>query len=450
MRYLPTSEELRRQMLETLGIASVDELFSHIPEYCRLNRPLNLPTGKSEREILDFFRAAAGDNAPGFTSFLGAGAYHHERPVHIDMLISRGEWFSAYTPYQPEIGQGTLQSIFEFQTMICQLTGQELANASVYDGSTAMAEAVMMAARITGRTHSVIARTVHPQYREVLDTYIRYRELTVAEFGYRPDGSFDADALAASIDDNTAAVVVQSPNFFGTVEDWEAAAEMAHARGALLVAVITDPVTLGLLPPPAAADIVAMELQGFGIPVGFGGPYAGVLATREKYVRSLPGRLVGEARDGQGRRGFVLTLSTREQHIRREKATSNICTNQALCALMASIFMSTMGRAGLRELAAHNLAKAHFAARAFANAGIEVLFPGARFHEFVIRPQVPAEELQQRLSEVRIIGGLPLQRDYPELGEALLVCVTETVPRERIERFAAVCAGAAQSTAAAR
>ncbi len=444
MRYLPTSEDLRRQMLATLGIDSVDELFSHIPEYCRLQRPLNIPAGASEPEILEYFRRAAADNAPGFTSFLGAGAYHHYRPVHIDMLISRGEWFTAYTPYQPEISQGTLQSIFEFQTMICQLTGQELANASVYDGSTAMAEAVLMAARVTGRTHTVVARTVHPQYREVLDTYIRYRELTVAEIGYRSDGRLDREALASAIDDKTAAVVVQSPNFFGTVEDWDAAAEIAHARGALLVAVITDPVTLGLLPPPAAADIVAMELQGFGIPVGFGGPYAGVLATREKYVRSLPGRLVGEARDGQGRRGYVLTLSTREQHIRREKATSNICTNQALCALMASIFMSTYGRRGLRELATQNLAKARFAAQTMQAAGVEVLFPAPRFHEFVIRPQGSPEALQRRLTEDRIIAGLPLRAYYPELGDAMLVCVTEQVPRERIEHFAAVCAGAAQ------
>src|SRR6185312_11645749 len=334
-----------------------------------------------------FFRAAAADNAPGFTSFLGAGAYYHFRPSHLDNLIGRGEWFTAYTPYQPEISQGTLQSIFEFQTMICQLTGQEVANAGMYDGSTALDEACMMAARVTGRDGLVVARSVHPQYREVLATLTQHRNFPIEEVGYQPDGRLDLAALRAAVTPRTAAV--QSPNFFGSLEDWEEAATIAHAQGALLVAVIAEPVSLGLLPPPAAADIVAMELQGFGIPVGFGGPYAGILATREKFVRSMPGRLVGEARDSQGRRGFVLTLSTREQHIRREKATSNICTNQALCALMASIFMATYGKQGLRELARQHHAKAAYAAGACAAAGLEVLCPAPRFHDFVVKPRRP-------------------------------------------------------------
>lgn len=425
-------------MLETLGLASVDELFSHIPEYCRLNRPLAIPPGCSEAEIIAFFRQAAADNAPGFTSFLGAGAYHHFRPAHLDQLISRGEWFTAYTPYQPEISQGTLQSIFEFQTMICQLTGQEVANAGMYDGSTALHEAWMMAIRTTGRSGLVVARSVHPQYRQVVRTLTGPRDFPLTEVGWKPDGRCDLDALRKAVGESTAAVAIQSPNFFGTIEDWKAAAEIAHAAGALLIAVIAEPVSLGLLAPPEAADIVAMELQGFGIPVGFGGPYAGILATREKFVRQIPGRLVGEARDGEGRRGFVLTLSTREQHIRREKATSNICTNQALCALMASIFMATYGRQGLRELAEHNLAKGAYAAEACRKAGLEVLFPAPRFHEFVVRPKRPLAEYRGAFAGAKLIPGFPLQRDYPELGYALLVCATETTPRAAMDELAAI------------
>lgn len=436
MRYLPTSDTIRRQMLDELGLSSVDELFSHIPEYCRLERPLHIPAGKSEADILAWFEQAARENAPGFTSFLGAGAYHHYRPTHLDMLVSRGEWFTAYTPYQPEISQGTLQSIFEFQTMICQLTGQEVANAGMYDGSTALNEACMMAARVTGRGGLVVARTVHPQYRQVLATLTRNREMPITEFGYATDGRLDVEALRRAVTNATAAVAVQSPNFFGNVEDWEAAAEIAHAQGALLIAVIAEPVSLGLLPPPAAADIVAMELQGFGIPVGFGGPYAGILASREKFVRAMPGRLVGEARDSEGRRGFVLTLSTREQHIRREKATSNICTNQALCALMASIFMATYGKQGLRELAQHNLAKAAYLVQACQAAGLKVPFAAPRFHEFVVQLPRPLAELEPGLWREKLIPGYPLRRDYPELGEALVVCATETIPRERLDRLA--------------
>jgi glycine dehydrogenase subunit 1 len=438
MRYLPTSDAIRRDMLAELGLNSVDVLFDHIPEYCRLQRPLSIPTGRSEAEIIAWFQQAARDNAPGFTSFLGAGAYQHFRPTHLDQLISRGEWFTAYTPYQPEISQGTLQAIFEFQTMICQLTGQEVANAGMYDGSTALLEACMMAARVTGRSGIVVARSVHPQYREVLSTLTKPREFPIAEAGFTPDGRLDLAALKAAVTAETAAVAVQSPNFFGTIEDWEAAAAIAHAQGALLVAVIAEPVSLGLLPAPAAADIVAMELQGFGIPVGFGGPYAGIIASREKFLRSLPGRLVGEARDSDGKRGFVLTLSTREQHIRREKATSNICTNQALCALMASIFMATYGRQGLRELAQQNLSKAAYLASGCQKAGLEVLFPAPRFHEFVVRLRRPLAEIEARLHQEKIIPGLSLQRYYPELGNALLVCATETIPRAGLDRLAAL------------
>ncbi|MGH9488695.1 MAG: aminomethyl-transferring glycine dehydrogenase subunit GcvPA [Terriglobales bacterium] len=423
-------------MLDSLGLSSMDELFSHIPEYCRLQRPLAIPAGRSEADIIAWFQQAAHDNAPGFTSFLGAGAYQHFRPTHVDQLVSRGEWFTAYTPYQPEIAQGTLQSIFEFQTMICQLTGQEVANAGMYDGSTALNEACMMAARLTGRDGMVVARSVHPQYRQVLATLTHNRNFPVAAVRFQGDGRVDLAALEKAVTEATAAVAVQSPNFFGTLEDWEAAAAIAHARGALLVAVIAEPVSLGLLPPPTAADIVAMELQGFGIPVGFGGPYAGILACREKFVRQMPGRLVGEARDGEGRRGFVLTLSTREQHIRREKATSNICTNQALCTLMASIFMATYGKQGLRQLAEQNFAKAAYLATACQKAGLEVLFPAPRFHEFVVKLPRPLAAVESALWREKIIPGFSLVREYPELGEALLVCATEIIPRDQLDRLA--------------
>ncbi len=442
MRYLPSSDAIRAEMLARIGAASTDELFAHIPEYCRLNRPLNIPPGRSEAEIFAFFRQAAADTAPGFTSFLGAGAYHHYRPAVIDALVSRGEWLTAYTPYQPEISQGTLQAIFEFQTMICQLTGMEVANASMYDGSTAVAEAALMALRLTGRGRIAVARTLHPQYREVLATYLRQRGTAITEIPFTPAGALDRAALRAATDADTAAVIVQSPNFFGAIEDWKQAAETAHAAGALLVAAIAEPVSLGLLAPPEDADIVAMEAQGLGIPVGFGGPYAGVIACRERFVRAMPGRLVGQARDAEGRRGYVLTLSTREQHIRREKATSNICTNQALCALMASIFMSLYGKEGLRELAEQNLAKAAYAAEACARAGAEVLFPGPRFHEFVVRGADPAAA-QAQLRREKIIGGLPLARYYPELGPAALICATDVTPREAIDRLAAAYAPAA-------
>ncbi|HUX66723.1 MAG TPA: aminomethyl-transferring glycine dehydrogenase subunit GcvPA, partial [Terriglobales bacterium] len=430
MRYLPTSDPLRQRMLAELGLPSVDELFSHIPAYCRLNRSLNIPPGQAEADILAYFKAAAAANAPGFTSFLGAGAYHHFRPAHLDNLIGRGEWFTAYTPYQPEIAQGTLQSIFEFQTMICQLTGQEVANAGMYDGSTALNEACMMAARVTGRSGLVVARSVHPQYRQVLRTLTQFRDFPTAEVGFTPAGTCDWDALRAAVSDSTAAVAIQSPNFFGNIEDWEAAAEIAHARGALLVAVITDPVSLGLLPPPSSADIVAMELQGFGIPVGFGGPYAGILASRQKFVRSLPGRLVGEARDPDGRRGFVLTLSTREQHIRREKATSNICTAQALNALAGVVYLSWLGREGLVELAELLVRRSDYAReRLCAIEGVSALHRQPVVREFAVSlglgDTAGVRRVIARCAGDRIEPGYALGRDYPEYPDGLLVAVSE-------------------------
>ena len=430
-------------MLKEIGVASIDELFSSIPGEYRLNRDLNVPRQQSESEILDRFRGFAEHNAAGYASFLGAGVYRHYRPVIIDSLIQRGEFLTSYTPYQPEISQGTLQAMFEFQTMICELTGMEIANASMYDGSTGAAEAMMMAVRVTGRDQAVIARTVHPEYREVIRTYAQHQEIPIAEVGYDADGRIDVDALASSITPDTACVMIQSPNFFGTIEDVAAIAEIAHAKGALLIVSIAEAVSLGIVRPPAEADIVAMEAQSFGVAPSFGGPYCGVIACKEKFLRQMPGRIVGETKDMDGKRGYVLTLSTREQHIRREKATSNICTNQALVAMMVTIFLTVYGKEGLRELAEHNLAKAAYLRSTLAGVeGAQVLFEGTpRFHEFVIDLPGDAGQVNSALLEQKIIGGLPLARWYPELGtNAMLWCATETTTRGQIESAAGVLA----------
>src|SRR3954470_6821892 len=363
-------------MLREVGARSIDDLFAPIPAEYRVKGDLNIPRQMAESEIIDFFRQSSRDNAAGYASFLGAGPYSHYRPVVIDSLISRGEFFTAYTPYQAEIAQGTLQAIFEFQTMICELTGMEVANASMYDGSTAATEAVMMAERVTGRNGCVVARSVHPEYREVLATYARYQGTPITTIGYGDNGRVNLEELDKAITDQVGCVLIQSPNFFGTIEDVAAIADIAHKKGALLAVAISEAVSLGIVRPPVEADIVAMEAQSFGVPLGFGGPYAGVIATKEKFVRQMPGRLTGQTVDKNGRRGFVLTLSTREQHIKREKATSNICTNQALVALMTTIFMTIYGREGMKELAKQNLAKATYAANEFGKK-TKVLFGGA-------------------------------------------------------------------------
>jgi glycine dehydrogenase subunit 1 len=353
--------------------------------------------------------------------------------VIIDSLISRGEFLTAYTPYQAEISQGTLQSIFEFQTMISELTGMEVANASMYDGSTAAAEAVMMAVRLTGRRSAVVARSVHPEYREVLSTYAFHQGMPLTTVPFNDDGRVDFKELEAAITSETACVLIQSPNFFGTIEEAESIGELAHSKGALLVVAIAEAVSLGIVAPPRSADIIGMEAQSFGVPLGFGGPYCGVIATRETYVRQMPGRLVGQTTDRNGKRGFVLTLATREQHIRREKATSNICTNQALIALMANIFMTVYGKVGLRELAKQNLAKAAYAAQQFGKHG-KVLFTGApRFNEFVVQTTEDPYAINARILGHKIVGGLPLKKFYPELGNASLWCCTELTSRSIID-----------------
>jgi glycine dehydrogenase subunit 1 len=443
MRYLPKSPAERAQMLAAIGAGSIDDLFAVIPAEYRLNRDLEVPRQLAESEIIDFFHRAGRRNSVGYHSFLGAGAYRHYRPVIIDSLVQRGEFMTSYTPYQAEITQGTLQAIFEFQTMMAELTGMDVANASMYDGSTGTAEAVMMAVRVTGRHRAVLAHTVHPEYRQVLATYTKYQHLPTATVPYhRTTARVDLAALEAAVTGETAAVLVQSPNFFGVLEDIPAIAQIAHAQGALLIVAITEAVSLGIVRPPLEADIVAMEAQSFGVPISYGGPFCGVIACKEQYVRQLPGRLAGQTVDRDGYRGFVLTLATREQHIRREKATSNICTNQALVALMATIFLTVYGKEGLRELALHNLSKADYAARTLsAQRGAHLVFSGApRFNEFVLDTEESAQLWTPRLLDGNIAGGVPLQRWYPELGNATLWCATEVISRTQIDKAAKVLA----------
>ena len=429
-------------MLGSIGLKSAEALFDSIPENLLLRRPLNTPAALSEIELLaQFEQMGARNTGARRTSFLGGGAYSHYIPTIVDHILSRSEFFTAYTPYQPEISQGTLQTIFEFQTLVCQLTGMEVANASMYDGSTALAEAVLMAERVTKRSKVVAASSIHPQYLEVVKTYVQHAGIALEVIDHDEQTGQTGSSLASAIDDHTAAVVVQSPNFFGCIEDLSSLANAAHAKGALLVVAITEALSLGLLKSPGecGADIVVAEGQSFGVPLSFGGPYVGLFATREKYARQIPGRLVGEAYDKKGRRGFVLTLATREQHIRREKATSNICTNEGLIALAATVYLETMGRKGIQEVAHQCVQKAAYAARKIsALPGFSLPFTGARFNEFVVRAPINAVDLLSKLgTEKGIDGGLALSRFLPGHQNDILVCVTETNTREQIDALVA-------------
>jgi len=438
MRYLPKGAAERKEMLAAIGADSIEKLFESIPERFRLRAPLNLPGPLSEQEIIEFFRARAAENSKGYTSFLGAGVYSHLRSVVTDAIIQRGEFLTSYTPYQAEISQGTLQAIFEFQTLMCQLTGQDVANASMYDGSTALTEAVLMATRLTGRQHVVVARSVHPEYRQVLTTYAKHLGIDVREIGYTATGQMDDSALDAKMLDGAAAVVVQSPNFFGVIEQVSPLAETAHAHGALLITAVAESVSLGLLKPPADADIVALEGQSLGIAPSYGGPFLGVIATKDKFVRQMPGRLAGETTDSKGRRGFVLTLATREQHIRRERATSNICTNEALMALAATVHLCLLGKEGLREMALHNVAKAQFLRSELLKIpDVRARFNGPFFNEFVVQFPRSARMINSALLRGKIIGPLVLGIPYRELTKCAVICATETTTRAEIEHFAA-------------
>ena len=440
MSYLSLSDQDKKEMLARMGVASVDDLFCCIPEEVRLKRPLDLPAAQSEIELVRTIEAIGRKNAgTGLLSFLGGGAYEHFIPTVVDYLSSRGEFVSPYTPYQPEVSQGSLQVIFEFQTLICQLTGLDIANASLYEGGTAVAEAVLMAQRVTGRNKVVLARSLHPQFREVVRTYIKNLGVEAVEVPFGPDGRIDGAALAKVLDDKTAAVVYQSPNFFGVVEDVKALSDAAHAVKAMSVDIVAEAVSLGLLEAPGAlgADIVTGEAQSLGIPLSFGGPYLGFMACKKEFLRQMPGRVAGQTADKDGQRGFVLTLATREQHIRRERATSNICTNQALCALRATIFMATLGKQGLREMAWQNVQKAAYAAdRLTAVRGVKKVFTGPVFNEFAVALPKPWPVVDAALKAKGLIGGYGLGPAYPELENAALVCVTEMRTKDQIDRLA--------------
>ena len=441
MRYLPLTEADRQSMLEAIRAETVDDLFRDVPEAARLAGPIGgLPNHMGELEVERLLGAMAAKNMPAgaVPSFLGAGAYRHHVPATVDHLVQRGEFLTAYTPYQPEVSQGTLQVLFEFQTQVALLTGMDVANASMYDGATSCAEAVMMANRITRRKKAILSGGLHPHYRDVTTTDARFIGFEAVALPPAPTGGED---LLALVDDKTACVVVQNPDVFGHVRDYTDLAAACQAKGALLVVVVTEALSLGLLTPPGdmGADIVAAEGQSFGNALNFGGPYVGLFAVKDKYVRQMPGRLCGETVDADGRRGFVLTLSTREQHIRREKATSNICTNSGLCALAFSIHVSLLGEAGITQLAQLNHAKAvQMADRLAAIPGVEILNDGF-FNEFTVKLPKPAAAVVEELAGRRILGGVPVSRLYPGQGmdDLLLVAVTETNTDADMDAFAA-------------
>ena len=439
MRYIPNSPEERAEMLDSIGLSNAAELFRSIPSDVQLDRKLNITDPLAEPEVIASLEGMAAKNTAAVKpSFLGAGVYQHFSPTIVDHLIQRSEFFTSYTPYQPEISQGTLQYIFEFQTLVCQLTGMEVANASMYDGSTSMAEAYLMAQRVTRRDKIVVAKSVHPEYREVAETYTMHGDTEIVEIGF--DESTGRVSGLEALDNKSAALVVQSPNFFGCVEDLQALADAAHAVGALFVVVVTEAISFGLLKTPGAcgADIVVGEGQSWGVPMSFGGPHVGLFATQDKYVRQMPGRLCGVAYDKDGNRGFVLTLSTREQHIRREKATSNICTNQGLIALAATIYMEAMGKKGLEEVAVQNAQKAAYAKQRISEIeGYSIPFSAPTFNEVVVRGPKPAAEVLESVRQKGIIGGLALSKYYPGQDNDFLVCVTETKNKEAIDELAA-------------
>ena len=429
-------------MMAQIGISSLAELFRSIPKDIMLKRDLNVPPSMTELELTGLFERIIQKNKyKNFLSFLGAGAYLHVIPYVVDYLSSRGEFISPYTPYQPEVSQGTLQVIFEFQTLICQLTGMDIANASLYDGASAAAEAVLMAHRLKGRPKVLIAKTLHPHYRRVIQTYVKNLGVEIEEIKYSETGEIDLKYLKGKLDDKTSAVVAQSPNFLGIVENLTKVSDLAHSVKALSIVVVTEPVSLGILEAPGklGADIVAGEGQSFGIPLSFGGPYLGFMACSKEFIRQFPGRIAGETKDVDGNRGFVLTLNTREQHIRRERATSNICTNQAWCALRATVFLETLGREGLKELAWQNIQKANYALEKLSQIkGVKRKFTGNSFNEFVLEFSGGFKKISGFLRKKGILGGVDLGQYYPKLKKCALVCVTEMHKKDDIDRLAAV------------
>ncbi len=448
MPYFPNTDDDRQAMLKTIGVGSVDDLFAMVPPELRPKRELCVPPALGEMELTAHIHELAAQNMPAGQSacFLGGGCYDHFIPAVVDFVAARSEFYTAYTPYQAEASQGSLQAFFEYQTLIAQLTGMDVSNASLYDGASATAEAVLMALHATGRNRVVTSASVHPEYRQVLATYLANLNVEIVTLDAL-DGVVNAAQLAAALREPTACVLVQHPNFFGCLEEVETLAEAAHQAGALFIAAV-DPISLGVLKRPGdyGADIVVAEGQSLGNPMSFGGPYLGILACREQFVRRMPGRLVGQTVDRRGHRCWVLTLQTREQHIRREKATSNICTNQGLLALRATVYLALMGPAGLRELANLCLQKARYAAERLATvASFSMAFDRPTFKEFVVRVKGPrgrdpqaVEDLVKKARQQGILAGVPLGRWYPQLADCLLVAVTEKRTKEEIDRLASV------------
>lgn len=443
-RFIPNTEAQRQEMLERIGVSSIDDLFADIPEPLRLKRDLDIPGARSEHDLAREITAMAAKNASSdkYTFFLGAGIYDHFIPTVVKHLAGRQEYLTSYTPYQPEASQGTLQTIFEYQTMVCELTGMDVSNASMYDGASAMAEAAFMAGAETKRKEILVARSVNPESRKVLKSYAPYQDLTVREVGFK-DGRIDLEELKEQLSSDTAAVIVQSPNFFGVIEDLQEVGKTAKEAGALFI-VASDLMALSILEPPASfgADVVLGDGQPMGNGMNFGGPGFGFFAVTKKHMRKMPGRIVGQTLDRKGNTAYVLTLQAREQHIRRKKASSNICSNHNLNIVMAAIYMSVMGKEGLREVAELSLQKAAYTRKKLLDTGkFSAPWETHFFREFVLTSREPVEEINSRLFEEKMIGGYDLSSEYPELDKGWLVAVTEKRTREEIQRFADISGG---------
>lgn len=438
MRYIPHTQHDIKEMLAKIGSENVEELFDSIPDPLRLEKPLSLPESLSEPDLIAHMKQLQKLNldADEYADFLGAGCYRHFSPSVVNHMILRGEFLTSYTPYQPEVSQGTLQAVFEFQTMICMLTGMDIANASMYDGASSLAEAVLMAYRINGGNEVMIAKSIHPEYRQVVETYLRGYDIDIIEIPVMDDGKVDQNFITKNISDKTCAVAVQNPNYFGVIEALGPLGDFLADKKTLFIATVVEALSMAILKSPGenGADIVVGEGQSFGLAPSFGGPYVGFFTTREKYFRQTPGRLVGETVDQEGRRAFTLTLAAREQHIRREKATSNICTNQGLCALAVTVYLTIMGKEGLRELAELNLRKAAYLKSKLEKLeGYKIRFASNIFNEFVVECPRPASEVLTALQKEKIIAGHPLGPDYPEMENCFLICVTETNTASEID-----------------
>jgi len=442
MDYTPHTPDDEKRMMQTIGITSLDELFGDIPPRFRLGDLCNLPPPLPEQDIATLMKKISLQNNVPDICLTGAGAYHHYIPAVVGHIISRSEFYTAYTPYQAEISQGILQAIYEYQTMIAGLTGTQVANASLYDGASAMAEAAVLAAKTLSRRKIIAMRSLHPEYRQVVKTYAWANGYEVAEVPYSPDGRWDKAALRETLDGETAAVLLQSPNFFGVIENIAAIAPLVHGHGALLVAGFTEATSLGILKPAglAGADFVVGEGQALGNPLHYGGPYLGIFAATDKFLRKLPGRLAGATTDKDGRRGYVLTLQTREQHIRREKATSNICSNEALCALAAAVYLVSLGK-NLQKLAELNLRKAHYLKNRLSGLrGWEPVFSGPIYNEFLMRCPDP-RGVNRKLQDAGIMGGYDVGKDYPELAGTMLLCATEMLSKEDMDHVMQILGG---------